>query len=79
MAAKLNGTSPLTMLCRTFIDARDDNVGRRAKPSVSDDPEDDTADAAEASHSRLRPQPSEPKKLNLNMLPKPTGYLSSRA
>ena len=50
-------------------DARDDDVGRRAKPSVSDDPEDNTADAAEASHSRLRPQPSEPKKLNLNMLP----------
>ena len=38
-----------------------DNVGSRANPSVSDDPEDDMGDwERQASHSRLRPQTSEP-------------------
>jgi RNA polymerase sigma factor (sigma-70 family) len=39
----------------------EDYVGSRARTSVSDDPEDDTADrAGKASHPRLRPQPTEP-------------------
>jgi RNA polymerase sigma factor (sigma-70 family) len=50
-------------------DARDDNVGSRAKPSVSDDPEDDPGDAPNASHSHLRPQPQAPIELNLDALP----------
>jgi RNA polymerase sigma factor (sigma-70 family) len=50
-------------------DARDDNVGSRAKPSVSDDPEDDPGDRTNASHSYLRPQPKAPIELNLDALP----------
>jgi RNA polymerase sigma factor (sigma-70 family) len=47
------------------IDTREGNVGSRARPTVSDDPEDDPADNDPAGNSRsvfprLRPPPKEP-------------------
>ena len=37
-----------------------DYVGSRANPTVSDDPEDDSADGRQPAHTRLRPLPKEP-------------------